>query len=74
MTDELPPYEGQNWLMLTDDELRHLADGYLTDAVASKARRLKQALINRLSARRQLEPQAEAIPSHVRTDRGGLAE
>jgi hypothetical protein len=60
MTDELPPYEGSNWLHLTDAELRHLADGYVSMAVLAQAQRLEQALDKRLAERAQLPP-AEAI-------------
>jgi hypothetical protein len=74
MSDDLPPYEGSNWLHLTDEELVHLvgiARGILRVSVEEKIQHLAGALRQRL-VQRALLPQAEAIPSHVRTDRGGL--
>ncbi len=71
MSDELPPYEGQNWLCLTDAELRQLSQGpeEWPMSVSVKVQHLVEALGKRLAARAQLQP-AEVITA--RTDRGGL--
>ncbi len=75
MSDDLPPYEGQNWLCLTDAEVQQWATGELSLALVEKlrdkVRRLKEALDKRLAERAQLPP-AEVITA--RTDRGGLEQ
>ncbi len=70
MNDELSPYEGQNWLCLTDAELRQLAGCELRADVLEKVQRLEQALDQRLADNAKLTHTAEVITA--RTDRGGL--
>jgi hypothetical protein len=72
MSAELPPYEGQNWLCLTDAEVLLLGGVMLPSWLAGKVQRLTVALEQRLAANATLPHTAEALPSHVRTDRGGL--
>jgi hypothetical protein len=70
MSDDLPPYQGQNWLCLTDAELREIVTAVVPpNWFLKKAYLALAALDKRLTERAKL---AEAIPSHVRTDRGGL--
>ncbi len=74
MSDELPPYEGQNWLCLTDEELLWMRDfDYLPQSVHDKLAHLTEQLQARLAERAKLPP-AEPIPAGVRTDRGGLEQ
>jgi hypothetical protein len=66
------------WLLVTDYELRELASGVVVESIARQARRLAEELAVKLQRNAQKplakskKAKAEAIPSHVRTDRGGL--
>jgi hypothetical protein len=72
MASDLPPYQGQNWLCLTDAEVLLLGGVMMPSWLAGKVQRLTVALEQRLAVNATLPQPAEALPADARTDRSGL--
>ena len=59
------------WLLVTDYELRELANGVVVESIGVQAWRLLEDLTVKLQRNAEREG-SEALPAGVRTDRGGL--